>query len=162
MNQFMKRFADVVRLPPPRKQETDVGQLVRGTLRLLEAEATAKNVRIHTQLEDSAEQFRMDPGQMEHVLLNVMRNALEAIGTDGEIRVLGQTHNGHYTLIVEDSGPGFSAEVRQNLFLPFYTTKQDGQGIGLTLVGEILDAHGFEFSLDAIPSQPTRFSIAFS
>ncbi len=161
MNQFMKRFADVVRLPPPRRQDTDVRELVQGSLRLFEAEAASKNIQIRTQLDDGAWQVHLDPAQMEQVLLNVFRNALDAIERDGEMRVVGHAQNGRRTLIVEDTGPGFSADVRENLFMPFYTTKQDGQGVGLTLVGEILDAHGFEFSLEASSGEPTRFTIVF-
>lgn len=174
MNQFMKRFADVVRLPPPRKQEVDVREMIAGTLRLLEVEAQSKGIRLSSQLDTLPSRLRMDPAQMEQALINILRNAFDAIGQNGEVRILGQTSRGEApsgtthpikasharsTLIIEDSGPGFSAEVRENLFMPFYTTKEDGQGIGLTLVAEILDAHGFEFSLESSHGQPTRFTV---
>ena len=162
MNQFMKRFADVVRLPAPRKQTSDLRELITGTLRLLETEADTKNIRLTAKLDELPERVRLDPPQMEQALLNILRNAIDAIGNDGEVRILGETRHGRSALIVEDSGPGFSPEIRQNLFMPFYTTKENGQGIGLTLVAEILDAHGFEFSLDSTPHARTRFMITLS
>jgi len=61
----------------------------------------------------------------------------------------------------EDSGPGFTSEVQECLFTPFFTTKEDRQGVGLTLVREILTSHGFDFSLESPPDAPTRFQILF-
>ncbi|MBL8190778.1 MAG: histidine kinase, partial [Acidobacteria bacterium] len=63
---------------------------------------------------------------------------------------------------IEDTGGGIPPSVRANLFTPFFSTKENGQGIGLTLVQEILDSHGFEFSLESLPNEPTRFTIFFS
>ncbi len=62
---------------------------------------------------------------------------------------------------IEDTGPGMSPEVQSNLFVPFFGTKRHGQGIGLTLVKEILIQHHFDFALDSRPGGPTRFSILF-
>jgi len=91
--------------------------------------------------------------------VNVMRNAMEAIGSDGTITLRTGMRGGVPLLVVEDTGPGFSAEVGRHLFSPFYTTKENGQGVGLTVVREILDAHGFEYSLESRPGLPTRFTI---
>ena len=64
-------------------------------------------------------------------------------------------------VVVEDSGPGLSAEARANLFTPFYSSKETGQGVGLTLSREILTRHGFDFGLESPKDGPTRFWIAF-
>jgi nitrogen-specific signal transduction histidine kinase len=64
-------------------------------------------------------------------------------------------------LTIEDSGEGIPAEVKANLFTPFFSTKENGQGIGLTLIQEILTRHGFTFSLESIPGENTKFSILF-
>ncbi len=65
-------------------------------------------------------------------------------------------------LAIEDSGPGLSAEVRDNLFTPFFSTKPHGQGIGLTLVQEVLVGHGFDYSLESEPGGPTRFTVTMT
>jgi multidrug efflux pump subunit AcrA (membrane-fusion protein) len=67
--------------------------------------------------------------------------------------------NGRLRVTIEDTGPGVPPDVREQLFTPFFTTKPHGQGIGLTMVQEILSNHGFEFSLDSAPDGPTRFTI---
>ena len=64
-----------------------------------------------------------------------------------------------WRLEIEDTGPGVTQAVREQLFTPFFTTKPHGQGIGLTMVQEILSNHGFAFSLDSTPPGPTTFTI---
>ena len=64
-------------------------------------------------------------------------------------------------MVVEDTGPGLTTEARQNLFTPFFSTKEHGQGIGLTLVQEVLSRHRFQYSLDSPEGGPTRFTIVF-
>jgi signal transduction histidine kinase len=66
---------------------------------------------------------------------------------------------GRIFAVIEDTGCGVSPAARANLFTPFFSTKENGQGIGLTLVQEILDAHGFEFSLESRAGEPTRFTV---
>ena len=65
-------------------------------------------------------------------------------------------------LVIEDSGPGIPPEVDEQMFTPFFTTKKDGNGIGLALIAETLSNHGFEFSLEGSDNQPTRFTIVLS
>ena len=98
---------------------------------------------------------------MEQALVNIVKNAMEAIGEDGAITVSLDRDRGagRARLVIEDTGGPLTPEVQAQLFTPFYTTRPHGQGIGLTLVQEILDRHGFEFSLEGGPGRPTRFSI---
>jgi len=101
----------------------------------------------------------MDRGQMQQVLVNVVKNALEAIGNSGTITVRVGRHNGRASIAVEDTGPGLTPAAREQLFTPFFTTKEQGQGIGLTLVQQILAQHRFEYALESPPGGPTKFSI---
>lgn len=103
----------------------------------------------------------MDRGQMEQVFVNVLKNSIEAIGEDGRITIRAGGQAGKSFIVIEDTGCGISPAAQANLFTPFFSTKGDGQGIGLTLVQEILDGHGFEFSLESQPEEPTRFTIWF-
>jgi signal transduction histidine kinase len=98
---------------------------------------------------------------MEQVFVNIIKNAMEAIETDGTITVRTGNSTQKYHLIIEDTGSGISEDVRRNLFTPFFSTKDYGQGIGLTLVQEILNRHNFEFSLEGKPGGPTQFTIYF-
>jgi signal transduction histidine kinase len=95
---------------------------------------------------------------MEQALLNILKNALEAIGEHGVVTLRVARAGSGVVLAVHDSGPGIEPAAREHLFTPFYTTKENGQGIGLTLTAEILTAHGFEFALENAP-EGARFVI---
>jgi nitrogen fixation/metabolism regulation signal transduction histidine kinase len=158
---FMRRYADVVRVPPPVRQQVDVVQLVKSIVRLLEPEARKRDIAIRVSVGEKPVTAHLDRIQMEQVLLNLLRNALEAVEARGEVKVEVGLIDGKVGLAVTDSGPGFSREARENLFTPFYSTKEGGQGIGLTLVREILRGHGFDFSVDSPPGGPTRCVLSF-
>ena len=103
----------------------------------------------------------MDKNQMEQVFVNIIKNAMEAIGENGAITIHLGKKGGRSFVIIEDTGSGLTSEIRANLFTPFFSTKENGQGIGLTLIQEILSQHRFEFSLDSQPGQSTQFTILF-
>jgi signal transduction histidine kinase len=101
----------------------------------------------------------LDRTQMEQALLNVMKNGLEAAGAGGRLTVRLLQRDGAPVIEIEDTGPGLSEEVRAHLFTPFFSTKEGGQGIGLTMVQEILAGHGFPFALDGPAGGPTTFTV---
>ena len=160
LNAFMRSFADVVRVPQPRLQPTDVEALVDGCVTLMQAQAAPSRVTWRRESPARIGVVAMDPAQMEQVLINVLKNALEAAGDNGAITVrLDRDGDGRGVIEIEDSGPGIGDEARAQLFTPFFTTKQNGQGIGLTIVQEVLRRHGFAYSLDGPAGGPTRFRI---
>ncbi len=97
---------------------------------------------------------------MEQVLVNIVKNALEAIEKNGKITIVTSTASCKQ-LIIRDNGKGISEDIRQKLFTPFFSTKKNGQGIGLTLTREILLNHGFKFSLETNEKEETEFVIEF-
>lgn len=154
LRSFMTGFAEVVRLPPPEKRPTDLTQLVDEILFLLRPELEKHRIRVEWAERQPLPQLALDRNQIEQVLVNVLKNAMEAISEDGRITLrLGwrqQADPGKRSrpyLAVADSGPGIPEDVQPLLFTPFFTTKKDGRGLGLTLVREILTQHGFAFHL---------------
>jgi nitrogen fixation/metabolism regulation signal transduction histidine kinase len=161
LNTFMRNFADVFRLPPPNLQPCVVKKLIEDVAFLFKAECGRRQIEIVWDTQAELDPVRLDRGQMEQVFINVLNNAIEAIGEDGSITIRLGNKMGKDFVVIEDTGCGISPSVRANLFTPFFSTKGNGQGIGLTLVQEILDQHGFEFSLESQPGQPTQFTIYF-
>ncbi|WP_046244007.1 sensor histidine kinase [Hymenobacter terrenus] len=143
---FIANFARLVRLPPPTLQPTDVHTLLRGICRLLQPQSEERRIHWHLEIPPTPLLLNLDAQQMEQVLLNIAKNALEAIGQDGNIWV--RTVAAPATITIENDGPSITPEISQQLFTPFFSTKRDGQGIGLTLVRDILLAHGFQFRLE--------------
>jgi two-component system nitrogen regulation sensor histidine kinase NtrY len=158
LSSFMRRFADVFRLPPPLARPCDVVAVVDNIVRLLAARPDA--CRIHWKWDPghSPVYVEIDRGQMEQALLNVFSNAIDAVDGEGTITVRLTPGAARTTLTIEDSGPGISAEAQSNLFTPFFSTKPHGQGIGLTLIQEVLAGHGFHYALERTEST-TRFTI---
>lgn len=161
LNEFMKGYADIIRLPDPTMGEHDVLELVRNCAQLFHRESEDKKISWRWELSEEIPPRHMDKSQMEQVIINIIKNAMEAIGTAGMITLKSGRDKLKYFLTIEDSGGGISEEVRRNLFTPFFSTKDFGQGIGLTLVQEILNRHHFDFSLEGKPGNPTCFTIYF-
>ncbi|HZS46302.1 MAG TPA: ATP-binding protein [Blastocatellia bacterium] len=161
LNAFMKSFADVVRLGPPQRYPTDVQRILEEICFLMRSNQKGKRIDWKWDIQTALDPIMMDRAQMEQVFVNIIKNAIEAIGGEGTITIRIGRQGSRGFVIVEDTGGGIAPEAKQNLFTPFFSTKQNGQGIGLTLIQEILDQHKFEFSLDSQPGQPTRFTILF-
>ena len=172
LDAFMCGFAEVVRLPKPRLQPSGPWEIASQVGFLFRDRFEAAGITWREEVETGLPEVPCDPVQMEQVLVNLVKNALEAIetipdsgGASREIVLLGGRHNQRSYLAVRDTGPGLSAEVQAQLFTPFFTTREKGQGLGLTMVQEILLAHCFEFTFDNISETGgaggAEFSIVF-
>ncbi|NQT27895.1 PAS domain-containing protein [candidate division KSB1 bacterium] len=161
LNRFMANFADIIRLPDPRKKPTDLHELLRRIQILMGSECQKRNIRWNTQFESDTFVVQIDVEQFEQALLNIAKNAVEAIEKNGVITIV--THEKPETqLIIRDTGKGIPPEIQSQIFTPFFSTKRDGQGIGLTLIREILLNHGFLFSLEKSLDGYTEFQIRFN
>ena len=161
LNEFMKGYADIIRLPEPTLRSCNILKLVQSCSELFRQESEEKQISWRWEITEEIPPIPLDRSQIEQVLVNVMKNAMEAIGTDGTITIRTSNGKKKHCLIIEDTGSGISEEARRNLFTPFFSTKAYGQGIGLTLVQEILNRHNFEFSLESKSEGPTQFKIYF-
>jgi len=156
---FTNAFADVVRLPAPRREPAAVEPLARSVATLVRPDAERRRIALRLEIEDGLPPVALDPIQMEQALLNIVKNALESIGSDGTVTIRLARAGPHIQLEVRDTGAGITPDVRDQLFTPFFTTKENGQGIGLTLTREILIAHGFDFELENLAEGGARFTI---
>jgi two-component system, NtrC family, nitrogen regulation sensor histidine kinase NtrY len=140
LSRFMSAYARLARLPPPRLAPVDVSSLVRRVAEL--------DTRCRVLVRESPDlTINADRDQLEQALINLVRNAVDAaITTGGSVAVQWSVESDFLEIDVIDSGPGLSGSA--NLFVPFYTTKPDGSGIGLVLSRQIAEAHGGWLSLD--------------
>ena len=162
LNAFMRNFAEVVKIPPPQRQRAEVREVLERIATLFQAECRQRRIDWVWNIEQALQPIAMDVAQMEQVFVNVCKNAMEAIGSGGTLTIrLGQQGDRGFVAIA-DTGGGIPPEVQAQLFVPFFSTKSGGQGLGLTVVQEILSRHQFEFSLESTPPQPTTFTIFLS
>ncbi|WP_428667920.1 sensor histidine kinase [Runella sp.] len=159
LNQFMRRFADVVRLPVPYKEPLNINSLVMKTTSLMSSLAKRQNIRFEFKLSEREVVAQADLLQMEQVLINVIKNAIESIENDGTVTF--ETIQNPPQLLITDTGKGIPKEVEEHLFSPFFSTKRNGQGVGLTLIREILVNHGFGLSLLTEQEGKTVFRVRF-
>ena len=156
LTRFMRNFADVVRLPAPVLEETRLDLLVKDVTLFMQSYARQKQVSLEvTGL--ALITLPIDSGQMEQVLVNVIKNAIEACEKDNRVELMLTNSN----LIIRNNGKPILQKESEQLFNPFYSSKPDGQGIGLTLSREILLNHRFHFSLKTNEDGWTEFVILF-
>ncbi len=160
LNYFMRNFANVIRLPLPNKERYDLNQLLQSVIVLFHAKAAQHQIDFEFEPTKTPFMVKVDVPQMEQVLVNIIKNALEAIGQNGTISFL--LHKKEKQLIIRDTGKGITKEMEAQLFTPFFSTKRTGQGIGLTLIRDILRNHKFDFSLKTIAKNRTEFEIEFT
>ena len=151
LNEFTERFSELVRLPQPNPQPVEVAALLEEMRTMFRAEAEQRQIALELRVQEDLPTISMDRNQMDRVMINLIRNAIEAVdlASDGRVDLLASRSDGHVELCVVDNGVGLGSEPSESLFMPFYTTKRHGQGLGLSLVKEILTQHGFNFSLDS-------------
>lgn len=157
LNKFMRNFADVVKLPPPQKENHDLRQLIHDVCRLLQPTMNAKAITLEVKSPDLPVVVALDIQQMEQVMINVIKNAIEATPENGNIQI--ELTDKPPILRILDNGMGIDPGDAEKLFSPFYSTKATGQGIGLTLTREVLLNHGFDFSLKTGADGWTVFEI---
>ncbi|HEX8152840.1 MAG TPA: ATP-binding protein [Thermoanaerobaculia bacterium] len=140
LTRFTRAYAQLARLPQPRKCAVNVGELVRRVVAL--------ETRLTVRVEGGATVVVLaDPDQLEQLLINVVRNAADAsLETGGGVAVRWRSSNGRAIVSVEDEGHGLSGTT--NLFVPFFTTKPGGTGIGLVLSRQIAEAHDGTLTLE--------------
>lgn len=163
LNTFMRNFADVVRLPAPHFERVDLSALLKQAVSLFQAQAQQQSTRLTFNTTGKSTTgplfITADLYQLEQVLVNVIKNALESVGEGGEVAVELQARS--RKIIIADNGPGLDAEAAEQIFTPFFTSKPNGQGIGLTIVREVLMNHDYQFSLRSYEDGWTRFVIDF-
>lgn len=158
MSKFITRFADVVKIPEPLLSRNSLNETVTTCVRFMEGLCNDHHIQLTLQCAPDVGDVNLDTSLFEQVLVNIIKNAVESIGQDGEIRI---TTTAPASLEVADNGPGISKETEEKLFSPFFSTKPHGQGIGLIFIREVLNRHGCTFSLRTYNDGWTRFRISF-
>jgi len=140
LSRFMAAYARLAKMPQPKFQPVQIGELVRRVVGL--------ETRMRVTLNASPEfTIQADVDQIEQLLINLIRNAVDAsLETSGGVRLHWQRSGSYLDIVIQDDGPGLSNTT--NLFVPFFTTKPGGSGIGLVLSRQIAEAHGGTLTLE--------------
>ena len=159
LSRFITRFADVVKIPEPQLEEVRLNDRISACERFLENICQDHQVDLRMDLCEENPWVKIDTSLFEQVLINMVKNSVESIEEKGIITL--RTSASPVMLEVADTGRGISKEVETKLFTPFFSTKPNGQGIGLIFIREVLMKHGCSFSLRTYEDGITRFRIMF-
>lgn len=166
LGEFIERFTRVVKMPAPELRPHAVREVVDDILYLYREPCRSRGIRLAWRRCDAAPPIAMDRQLMEQALLNVVKNAMEAVeagaGADKRIDLVLAREADGVRLSVIDSGNLLGAVPARQLFTPFFTTKKGGQGIGLLFVREVLNRHGYAYQLAATGDGATSFDIWFT
>jgi two-component system, NtrC family, nitrogen regulation sensor histidine kinase NtrY len=160
LKKIVAEFSDFARMPKPELSRIDLNEIVRSALSLYQGA-----VKVDSRLAKDLPEIDGDKGQLTQVLLNLVENARDAIGTraDGHITVTTKRGdaNDRAMLVVEDNGPGVPADLKDKIFAPYFTTKQakGGTGLGLAIVHRIVSDHGGRITLSDAADHGARLTI---
>lgn len=162
---FVESYRKLTRLPRPEKKEIVVQDILEKILLLNKAEHHESKIQIKIDLESSDIRIHADEKMISQVLINLVKNAREALSEreNGKIELLsGFNKKGQVEVCVKDNGPGIPKELLDEIFVPFFTTRENGSGIGLSLSRQIMRLHGGSLSIRSIPEKETVFCMIFN
>jgi signal transduction histidine kinase len=159
--EIIRKLMTFARQLPPKKTPVNLNDLLNEGLYFFEARCAKAGIELIRRQTEDLPQITVDAGQMNQVLVNLVVNAIQAMPEGGTLTVETRAADDRIYLSVEDTGPGMNDEVRSQIFLPFFTTKdvQEGTGLGLAVVHGIVTSHGGEITVDTEEGKGTKFHI---
>ena len=152
---------DFARQTRPEKREHKINDIVEESILLTKKQAAFKDVGIDYHFSGDIPLMRLDKGQIQQALINLLLNAVEATDADGDIRVRTDWIPARKTatIAIQDTGHGIPADKLDSIFDPFFTTKETGTGLGLAITHGIVEQHGGAIEVESAPGQGTTFTI---
>ncbi|MBS3906253.1 MAG: hypothetical protein KGZ49_04360 [Syntrophaceae bacterium] len=157
----VKKLLIFARKLPPRKTNVNLNRLVEEGIHFFESRCANEGIELLRSLSPDLPEIPADPAQLNQVIINLIINAFQAMETGGRLTIRTLAGKEHISLIVEDTGIGMDEEVMKQIFTPFFTTKDVGQGtgLGLPVVHGIVTSHGGSIKIESKLNQGSRFEI---
>jgi two-component system, NtrC family, nitrogen regulation sensor histidine kinase NtrY len=156
------RFSDFAKMPQPELGPVDVNEVVRGTVKLFEAQFSAVGrppITPELHLAEELPTIQADQALLRRAIENLVLNAMDAMPAGGVLMLRTRSDDGGLDLEISDTGTGLTPEECERLFTPYYTTKQHGTGLGLAIVQSVVSDHGGSISVESETSVGTSFHI---
>ena len=159
LDRILTDFRRYANLPPLTFETCDLAALIEEVLDFNEPEAQRQNVQVSREI-PKLPPVQLDRSQFRQVLLNLIINGVQAMEEGGTLTVRAKPLAGHIQIDVEDTGQGIEPEQLDKIFDLFFSTKEEGTGVGLTMVKHIIEGHGGGVDVESTPGQGTKFSIS--
>ncbi|MDQ2641384.1 MAG: ATP-binding protein [Pseudomonadota bacterium] len=159
---FVERYRQVAHLPEPQKQALVLEQLLEDIDRLIQPSLEDRHILLEWRVTPPHLVVQADPDLLEQALINLLRNAADASAGSAQPRIslLCRSENGQTVIEISDNGPGLTATQLEQIFVPFFTTKPAGSGIGLSLARRIAQAHGGSIAVTGNQPQGSVFRLS--
>ncbi len=154
-----EEYLQFSRLPESQLLKGDINRLIEDLIEFMRHEVRHKKIEVEYEIKEKSLQVNFDPVQLRRALLNMIRNAIDAMPKGGKLRILIERADGNAIIHIQDNGVGISQEQMERIFDPFFTTKDFGTGLGLAVVQQIIDEHRGQISCHSRVGQGTTFSI---
>jgi len=160
---FVKEFKNLTHVPKPRLVEVEVKCLLEELAMLHKKELADHGISVELKMQSDDIKVSADKTMIEQVLINLIKNAIQAFDSQPEKKILlsAQAKEGHVIISVKDNGNGIDPEALEKIFIPFFTTKKTGSGIGLSLSRQIMRQHGGQISVKSKLGEGTEFVLRF-
>lgn len=152
-------YLQFARMPKPRRELVSLNEILAQGLTFMESLFSATEVKAQTEFDPSLPAIEADEGQLWQAILNLVRNALEAMPNGGTLVVSTACRGSRVVLTVRDTGKGMNEQERQQVFKPFFSTKSSGTGLGLPLTQQIVAEHGGSIRCESAPNKGATFVI---
>ena len=163
LTDITETYLHFARLPKPKLQEESLDQIVRSTTDFEREPMSLRGVKLEVDLAGDLPAVLVDDAQVRQALLNLLRNAADAVAEvgSGSVRVATRAgQEGYVEVVVEDDGPGIHEELAGKIYDPFFSTKEGGTGLGLALTHQIVRDHGGAIRVDSRPGHGARFTVS--
>ena len=159
LEEMVAEMREFVRRPPAVKRPGQMSAAIDEALELFQDTLKEHNIQVRRVEETPLPAFNYDPKQMHRVLINLLKNALEAMDQGGEITITSRIRENKVEIGIADTGVGLAPEVAANIFQPYFTTKEKGTGLGLAICQAIIQEHGGKILVDSTLGKGTSFTI---
>ncbi len=156
---IVEKFLSAIRPTTPQFELSDLNQIVRESVQFLEPELADRGIDVQLELHTDLPPLRVDRDQIKQVFYNLIRNAAQAIGSNGELIVHTDVDDQQVGVSFADTGQGISPEELGKVFEPYFTTKKTGSGLGLLIVHRIVREHGGEVKFESEQGEGTTVTI---
>ncbi len=157
LEQYLEKLQSKV--TEPTLESGNINEVLENNFHLLQMDFSERNVKLIKDLSQGIPEILFDVVKISEVFMNVVQNALEAVGDNGEIRVRTWENNGYVNVEISDNGSGISSDCLTKIFTPFFTTKEHGSGLGLAIAHSIIKDHDGDISVTSSKGEGTSFVI---
>lgn len=165
LERIVKNFLDFARPPELRLEACDISKVLESVINLVKSKAESSNIRIENKIEVPLPKIEMDKEQMRQVFLNIMLNAIDAMPKGGKVELEASSGSSDkkqsdvLKIRIKDTGQGVDSDLKNRLFEPFITTKEQGAGLGLFIASRIVNLHKGNISIDSAPGKGTSVTV---